>query len=54
MKEHETRLSNYFGGSALKEIGSAFKRVDTDSHASLSWEEFVVAAGLTGLYILTT
>jgi len=46
VKEHQTLLAKYFGGSTLKEIGSAFKRIDTDGNASLSWDEFVAAAGL--------
>merc|ERR1719353_33502 len=46
VKEHQAVLSKYFGGSTLKEIGSAFKRIDVDGNASLSWLEFVAAAGL--------
>ena len=46
VRENQTLLAKYFGGSALKEIGSAFKRIDTDGNASLSWDEFVAAAGL--------
>ena len=46
VKENQTLLAKYFGGSTLKEIGSAFKRIDTDGNASLSWDEFVAAAGL--------
>merc|ERR1719240_1353034 len=46
VRENQTLLSKYFGGSTLKEIGSAFKRIDADGNASLSWEEFVAAAGL--------
>merc|ERR1719183_2423932 len=46
VKEHQALLSKYFGGSTLKEIGSAFKRIDTDGNASLSWAEFAAAAGL--------
>merc|ERR1719171_2863409 len=45
VKENQTLLAKYFGGSTLKEIGSAFKRIDTDGNASLSWDEFVAAAG---------
>ena len=47
VKQNQTLLAKYFGGNTLKEIGSAFKRIDTDGNASLSWEEFVAAAGLT-------
>merc|ERR1719451_135252 len=46
VKENQSLLSKYFGGSTLKEIGSAFSRIDADGNKSLSWEEFVVAAGL--------
>jgi hypothetical protein len=46
VKEHQTLLAKYFGGSTLKEIGGAFKRIDTDGNASLSWDEFVAASGL--------
>ena len=47
VRENQTLLAKYFGGSTLKEIGSAFKRIDTDGNASLSWDEFVAAAGLS-------
>ena len=47
IEENQTLLAKYFGGGTLKEIGSAFKRIDTDGNASLSWEEFVAAAGLS-------
>ena len=46
VKENQALLAKYFGGSTLKDIGSAFKRIDTDGNASLTWEEFVAAAGL--------
>merc|ERR1712078_833668 len=46
VKENQTLLAKYFGGSTLKEIGEAFRRIDTDGNASLSWDEFVAAAGL--------
>ena len=52
MKENQVLLSRYFGGSTLKEIGQAFKRIDVDGSASLSWEEFVAAAGLE-MYLRT-
>jgi len=44
--ENKELLSKYFGGSTLKEIGSAFSRIDADGNKSLTWDEFVVAAGL--------
>merc|ERR1719171_1940399 len=46
VKQNQALLAKYFGGSTLKEIGSAFKRIDKDGDASLTWEEFVDAAGL--------
>ena len=46
VKEQQELLSKYFGGSTLQEIGSAFKRIDADGNKSLTWEEFVAAAGL--------
>jgi Ca2+-binding EF-hand superfamily protein len=46
VRENQALLSKYFGGSTLKEIGSAFRRIDADGNASLSWEEFIAAAGL--------
>merc|ERR1719375_1414418 len=52
VKQNQTLLAKYFGGNTLKEIGSAFKRIDTDGNASLSWEEFVAAAGLSSVVAL--
>jgi Ca2+-binding EF-hand superfamily protein len=51
VKENQALLAKYFGGSTLQEIGSAFSRIDADGNKSLSWEEFVEAAGL-GLAVL--
>merc|ERR1719181_1581156 len=51
VRENRTLLAKYFGGSTLKEIGSAFKRIDSDGNASLSWEEFVAAAGGYGVLL---
>jgi Ca2+-binding EF-hand superfamily protein len=36
-------MGKYFGGSTLKEIGSAFTRLDTNKDGALTWEEFKVA-----------
>lgn len=44
--ENQELLSKYFGGSTLKEVGSAFSKIDTDASKSLTWDEFVAAAGL--------
>jgi Ca2+-binding EF-hand superfamily protein len=33
-------MGKYFGGSTLKQIGTAFKRLDTNKDGSLSWDEF--------------
>ena len=37
-------LAKYFGGASLAEIGGAFKRLDLDNSADLSWSEFVHGA----------
>jgi Ca2+-binding EF-hand superfamily protein len=34
-------MKKYFGGSTLKEIGTAFNRIDTDDNDQLTWDEFV-------------
>merc|ERR1719428_1379058 len=46
VKENQVLLAKFFGGSTLKEIGSAFSRIDADGNASLDWEEFIAASGL--------
>jgi creatine kinase len=43
VKSNQELLSKYFGGSSLKEIGSAFKRLDSDKDGMLTWSEFEVA-----------
>ena len=34
-------MSKYFGGSSLKQLGKAFRKMDTDGSGELTWEEFV-------------
>lgn len=33
-------MSKFFGGSTLKEIGSAFNRIDSNNDDALTWDEF--------------
>jgi Ca2+-binding EF-hand superfamily protein len=49
VKKHQETLGKYFGGTTVKEIKDAFKRIDVDGNASLSWQAFVAAAGLGNL-----
>ena len=51
VNEFDYVMGKYFGGVSLKEVGQQFKRIDADGSAELSWEEFVIAAGLEELLI---
>merc|ERR1712166_953537 len=42
--QNKDMLAKYFGGSSMKEIASAFDKMDTNSSDSLTWDEFVGAA----------
>merc|ERR1712070_1061132 len=41
--QNKDALAKYFGGSSMKEIATAFGRLDTNNSDSLTWDEF--AAG---------
>ena len=40
LAKNEALLSRSFGGTTLKEVGRAFRRLDGDKDMSLTWEEF--------------
>lgn len=44
LSKNKDLMAKFFGGATMAEIGKAFKRIDTNSDGSLSWEEFVAAA----------
>ena len=43
MTKNKDRLQKFFGGSNVKAIGKAFKRVDADGSGDITWEEFKAA-----------
>mmetsp|Transcript_80006 Transcript_80006/g.138871 ORF Transcript_80006/g.138871 Transcript_80006/m.138871 type:complete len:460 (-) Transcript_80006:16-1395(-) len=44
VSENKELLAKYFGGSSLVEVAGAFKRINANNDAHLSWTEFVNAA----------
>ena len=41
-------LAKFFGGATMKEIGQAFRRLDTDGSGDLTWDEFEAGADAIG------
>ena len=44
LAKNKDLMAKYFGGSTMKEIGEAFRRIDANSDKQLTWEEFTAAA----------